>query len=93
MTDPGVRRLDSARVLRHLGLRDQIHPLDAFVYAFPDREAYEESAKRDRELYGNDVLGPYETEAGVVGIVDIRPQLRGSIRHFRMMCIARLSRD
>jgi len=73
---PGVRQLDSARALRHLGLRDQIHPYDAFVFAFPDREAFEASAKRDREINGHDVLGPYETEAGVVGICDIRPQLR-----------------
>ena len=71
----GARRLDSAAVLRSLGLRDQIHPDDAWAFAYPDRESCEASAKRDREIYGNDVLGPYETEAGFVSVVDIRPQL------------------
>lgn len=73
---PGARRLDSATVLRCLGLRGQIHPVDALAWQFPDRESFEASAARDREVHGNDVLGPYETDAGVIGITDIRPQLR-----------------
>jgi hypothetical protein len=73
---PGVRQLDSARVLRALGLRDQIHPRDAACFAYPSAQVFEESAKRDREIHGNDVLGPFETEGGLVGVVDIRPQLR-----------------
>lgn len=76
MPDPGVRQLDSARVLRAVGLRDQIHPQDAVCFTFPDRATFEASAKRDREIHGNDVHGPYETEGGVIGVVDMRPQLR-----------------
>jgi hypothetical protein len=70
-----LRQLDSARVLRYLGLRDQIHPFDVVAFVYPDRACFDASAKRDRELYGNDVLGPWETEAGLVGIVDMRPQM------------------
>lgn len=70
-----ARRLDSAQVLREHGLRDKIHPVDAFAFEYPDRAYFDESAARDRENNGNDVHGPWETETGAVGIVDIRPQL------------------
>jgi hypothetical protein len=71
---PGVRTLDCAQVLRDLGLRDQIHPGDAVCFAYPSREVFEESARRDREINGNEVLGPFETSDGLVGVVDMRPQ-------------------
>jgi hypothetical protein len=63
-------------VLREHGLRDQIHPRTAVAVTYPDREYFEESARRDRENHGNDVHGPWETEAGLVAIVDMRPQHR-----------------
>lgn len=73
---PGVRQLDTARVLRWLGLRGELHPRDAVAFSYPDREVFEASAQRDREVHGNDVHGPYETETGPVAVVDLRPQLR-----------------
>ena len=62
-------------MLRAVGLRGEIHPHDAFAFAFPDRESCLASAQRDRDNHGNDVHGPWETEAGFVSVVDIRPQL------------------
>jgi hypothetical protein len=78
MKTPGVVRTDTAQALRDHGLRDQIHPDDAVAFIYPSREVFEASAKRDREIHGNDVHGPFETEAGLVGIVDMRPQFRGT---------------
>lgn len=69
-------RTDTAAALRRAGLRDEIHPLDAVAFIYPDREYFEASAKRDRENHHNDVHGPFETEDGLLGIVDMRPQLR-----------------
>lgn len=63
-------------MLRALGLRDRIHPADAFAFLYPSREYFEASAKRDRENHGNEVHGPVETEMGIVGVVSIAPQLR-----------------
>lgn len=34
------------------------------------------TAARDRELHHNDVHGPYDTPAGLLGIVDMRGQMR-----------------
>jgi hypothetical protein len=75
MRDPGVQVLDTARVIRHLGLRDRVHPHDAVAFSYPAMDVYEASAKRDREIHGNEVFGPYETEAGIVAVVSLRPQL------------------
>ena len=64
------------RILRYAGLRDQLHPRDAVACTYPDRAYFEESARRDREIWGNRIHGPWETEAGLIAIVDITPQLR-----------------
>ena len=69
-------RLDSAQVLRAHGLRDQIHPQDAFAFTHPDPLYAGHSVIRDQGIHGNDVFGPWKTEMGMVWVVDIRPQLR-----------------
>jgi hypothetical protein len=69
-------RTDTAAALRTAGLRDQVHQVDAVAFYYPDRGYFERSAGRDRELHHNDVHGPYETPGGLLGIVDIRRQLR-----------------
>lgn len=74
--EPRAERTDTAAALRLAGLRGQIHPVDAVAFIYPGRAYFEASAGRDRELHHNDVHGPYETPAGLLGIVDIRPQLR-----------------
>jgi hypothetical protein len=78
VTAPELRaeRTDTAAALRLAGKRDEIHPLDAVAFLYPDRAYFEASAGRDREIHHNDVHGPYVTDAGLLGIVDIRPQLR-----------------
>jgi hypothetical protein len=76
MTEHKAIRTDTAAALRAAGLRDKIHPLDAFAFTYPDRAYFEASAKRDREIHRNDVHGPFETAGGLLGIVDIRPQER-----------------
>lgn len=73
-----AQRTDTATALRTAGLRGEIHPLDAVAFIYPDRDYFEASAKRDREMHRNDVHGPYETPDGLLGIVDIRRQVRES---------------
>lgn len=68
-------QLDTARVLRYTGLRDQIHPLDAVACTYDGRAHFDESSRRDREIHENAVHGPWVTEAGLVAIIDLRPQL------------------
>jgi hypothetical protein len=71
-----AQRTDTAAALRTAGLREEIHPIDAVAFIYPGRAYFDRSAARDREIHGNDVHGPFETEAGLLGIVDMRPQLR-----------------
>jgi hypothetical protein len=69
-----AQRADTPAGLRLAGLREVIHPDDAVAFLYPDRRFFEESAAADRAL-GNQVYGPWPTEAGLLGIVDVRPQL------------------
>jgi hypothetical protein len=69
-------RTDTAAALRLAGRRDEIHPADAMAFTYPDREYFEASAKRDRENNGNEVIGPFETDEGLIGIVSMQPQMR-----------------
>lgn len=69
-------RTDTAAALRLVGLRDTIHPDDAIAFIYPDREYFEASASRGREIHHNLVHGPYETPEGLMAIVDMTPQLR-----------------
>lgn len=77
MTGRRAVRVDTARVLReHLDLRAVLHPYDAVAFCYPDRDYFERSAARDREVHGNDVHGPWEADGGLIAVVDMRPQLR-----------------
>ena len=78
MTTPQLRaeRADTAAALRLAGLRTQIHPYDAVAFFYPDRAYFEASAERDRQIHHNDVHGPFIAGDGLLGIVDIRRQLR-----------------
>lgn len=67
-------RLDSARTLRELRMRDRIHPDDVVVFAHPTRASFDESAVKNRE-YGHETYGPYETGDGFVAVIDLRPAL------------------
>ena len=69
-------QVNTAAALRLAGKRAEIHPHDAIAFTYPDRAYFEASAQRDREIYHNDVIGPLVTDAGLIGIVDMRRQLR-----------------
>lgn len=68
----------AAAALRLAGKRAEIHPNDVVALIYPSREYFEASAARDRENHHNDVIGPLVTEMGLLGIVDMRRQLRES---------------
>ena len=69
------RSLNAAGVLRAAGMRNELHPHDCVVYAYPTKEAFGDFAEANRFYHGNTTYGPYETEVGWVGIVDFRRQL------------------
>lgn len=72
-----AQEADTPAALRMTGLRDLIHPDDAMAYLYPSEEYFKVSAAADREL-GNLVHGPLVTEMGLLGIVDVRPQLQAA---------------
>lgn len=71
-------RADTAAALRLAGKRGEIHPVDAIAFIYPDAAYFEASAKRDREIHGNEVSGPFETAEGLTGVVSMVPQLRAN---------------
>ena len=68
-------RTDTAAALRLAGKRGEIHPDDAVAFIYPDRAYFDAAAQRDREIHHNEVIGPFDTPEGLMGIVDLRPQL------------------
>lgn len=76
-SDRQARRVrNTGDALRLAGLRHELHPHDAVAFIYPTREYFDASADRDRRKHGNDVHGPYDTAQGLLGIVDIRRQMR-----------------
>lgn len=72
---PGVKVIDAGEPLRHLGLRDAIHPFDAVASLFPSQEAADAFAAANLEDYGHPNLGSYADGDGVIGVLDMRPAL------------------
>jgi hypothetical protein len=68
-------RVDSGDALRRLGLRDSIHPHDAFAFLYPSQEAADAFAAANLEHYGHPDLGSYATDEGVIGVTDLRHAL------------------
>jgi hypothetical protein len=68
-------RINTAGMLRVLGLRGEIHPRDAFACRYPSMEAASAFARSNRERNGLAVHGPFETEVGPIALVDLRPAL------------------
>jgi hypothetical protein len=64
--------LNTAATLRALGLRDKFHPRDVAAIRYTSVEAANAFAKANREAHDLDVLGPFETPAGPVNILDFR---------------------
>lgn len=65
-------------LVRHLGLRDELHPDDAFGYIYATRAEYDDAAAGNYVAYGNRVHGPIEVGDRLVQIVDLTPQLRAT---------------
>lgn len=65
--------------LRHLGLRDTIHPRDVWASLFPSQEVADAFALANLEEHGHLNLGSYATGEGVVGVCDLRNSLLGDV--------------
>lgn len=71
-------RLDTAGVLRAMGLRRELHPRDAFACRYGSMEAARAFAAVNRERNGLTVHGPILTEVGPISVVDFRAALERS---------------
>lgn len=71
-----VRHDRTGDVLRMAGLRDLLHPNDAVALIYPSLGYFAGSARRERQENNNDAYGPYPVDGALLGIVDMRPQLR-----------------
>ena len=69
-------QLDTATVLRALGLRSEIHPQDARACGYPSMEAARAFARVNVEQNDTPVFGPFDTADGPVMVLDLRRQLR-----------------
>jgi hypothetical protein len=66
---------DTAGALRRLGLRDTVHPLDAYAFRYQSQEAADAFAVSNREHHGHPDLGSYVAHGGVIGVIDLRHSL------------------
>lgn len=67
---------DVAGALRRLGLREAVHPLDAYAFRYDSQEAADAFAVSNLEHHGHPDLGSYlADDGGVVGVLDLRPAL------------------
>lgn len=65
-------KLNTASTLRSLGLREKFHPRDVVAVRYVSVEAANAFAKANRERHNLDVIGPFETPAGPVNLIDFR---------------------
>lgn len=65
---------DAATALRIAGLRDQIHPHDAYARLYRDEALADEAAEGDRDIYGHTVHRVM-LDCGLVNLLDLRPAL------------------
>lgn len=68
------QRVRPGPALRALGKRHDIHPRDTYAALYSSRDMLAEWAELNAELYGHPVLGEVDTERGVIGVYDLRPQ-------------------
>jgi hypothetical protein len=67
--------VSAAEALRALGKRDEIHPDDVCAFLHRSQEAFAAFAESNRTHNGLETYGPLVTDAGVIGVVDLRSQL------------------
>jgi hypothetical protein len=66
------RHVDTAAALRLLGLRDQVHPLDGYAYAYRDQAAADAWQESTFEHHGIPSLGTSVGGDEVIGVYDLR---------------------
>lgn len=66
--------VDAANALQTLGISDPTAD-DVAAFRYRDREAADAYAAANLEHHGLSVLGTYEVDGGVIGVLDLRPQL------------------
>jgi hypothetical protein len=66
---------DTGTALRLLGLRGQVHPLDAAAFIYRDQAAAAAWAEEDAEHYGVPRLGTAPVDGGVLSVLDLRPAI------------------
>jgi len=71
------RPTDKAATLRLLGRRHDVHPRDVSACVYASRDAAEAFAAANREHWSHPSLGIAVVDGGVVGVIDLRPSLRG----------------
>lgn len=57
-------------LLRALGVLESVNPDNVFVCRYPCIESGKAFANANRRIWGHTVYGPFETESGVVAVVD-----------------------
>ena len=73
MTKP--RRFDEGLALRMLGVRDEVHPCDAFAHVHRTRESAQRYVDVNAEKYDHPSFGPLETDGGWIEVVNFRPAI------------------
>jgi hypothetical protein len=61
--------------LRMLGIREEIHPNDCAIFLYRTRAEFNDWRKNNIRYNGHEVRGPYDTDAGILGVVDFRRAL------------------
>lgn len=66
------RHVDTAAALRLLGVRDRVHPMDAYAYAYRDQAAADAWQASTAEHHGIQSLGTVVGGDEVIGVYDLR---------------------
>lgn len=71
--------VDTPAALRLLGKRGEVHPRDAYAYAYRDQAAADAFQQATLDHHGVPSLGTATDRAGrLVGVYDLRPALAGN---------------
>ena len=70
----------TAALVQALGV--EVDPAHAFVCRYPNLASAEGFAQLNRHKHGYRVLGPFETESGVINVVDYRPAIEAGERRY-----------
>ena len=68
-------KAEAASALSALGLLGEVDPDGVIAFTYPSQEAADAYAAANLEHWGHPTLGTYETTAGVIGVLDLRPAI------------------